>query len=144
MAPVDNQVESRLAEHGARYTSGRRVVVEALAAADGPRSAAELSEDLDGRVPLSSLYRSLSVLEETGVVTPHFGTRGMTRYELGEWLSGHHHHFVCVDCGTVEDLEVAPDIESEVEALVRSIGAARGFHPTGHALEIEGRCEACA
>ncbi len=119
-------------------------MVDALAAADGPRSAAELSEDLDGRVPLSSLYRSLSVLEETGVVTPHFGTRGMTRYELGEWLSGHHHHFVCVDCGTVEDLEVTPDIESEVEALVRSIGSARGFHPTGHALEIEGRCEACA
>jgi Fur family ferric uptake transcriptional regulator len=144
MASIDKQVESRLTDRGIRYTGGRREVVAALAVAGGPRSAGELLDDLDGRVPLSSLYRSLAVLEDAGIVIPHLGIRGLTRYELGEWLSGHHHHLVCIDCGTVEDLEVPPAIESEVEALVASLGAGRGFRPTGHALEIEGHCERCA
>jgi Fe2+ or Zn2+ uptake regulation protein len=119
-------------------------VVEALAGADGPRSAAELTEDLGPGVPLSSLYRSLALLEEAGVVTPHFGARGVTRYELAEWLTGHHHHLVCLDCGTVEDVALPRTYEESVEELVEGIGALSSFTPLSHALEIEGRCSRCA
>ncbi|MCI0543263.1 MAG: transcriptional repressor, partial [Actinobacteria bacterium] len=85
-----NQIADRLAEREVRYTRGRRTLITALSKADGPRSAAELQGDLD--IPLSSIYRSLAVLEEAGVLDPHFGQRGVTRYELAEWLRGHHHH----------------------------------------------------
>ncbi len=50
-------------------------VVHALAAAAGPRSAAELNTDIGATVPLSSLYRTLAVLEETNIIAPHFGAR---------------------------------------------------------------------
>ncbi len=141
---TDREIEKRLAAHAARYTRGRRAVVAALARSDGPRSAAELSVDLGPAVPVSSLYRSLTVLEEAGVVVPHFGARGLTRYELAEWLQGHHHHLICIDCGSVEDVEVPASYESQVEDLVVGISATAAFTPRSHALEIEGRCARCA
>ena len=112
---IDRDVEKRLDESDVRYTRGRRAVVAALAATDGPLSAAELHRGLGDAVPLSSLYRSLAVLEEVGIVVPHYGAKNLTRYELAEWITGHHHHLVCVDCGTVEDVDVPPDYENEVQ-----------------------------
>lgn len=141
---LDRQVEHRLGESQVRYTRGRRAVIRALAAADGPRSAADLHAQIHHEVPLSSLYRSLTVLEEAGVVAPHYSTKGITRYELAEWLAGHHHHLVCLDCGTVEDIEIDRPLEAALESIVADIGAAISFDPSNHALEIEGRCARCA
>jgi Fur family ferric uptake transcriptional regulator len=141
---VDREVEQRLRSRHVRYTQGRRAVVAALAQSDGPRSAAELHAAIGPAVPLSSLYRSLAVLEEAGIVVPHFATKGLTRYELAEWLAGHHHHLVCVDCGTVEDFEVPHAYEAKVRELVDVIAATESFTAVGHTLEIEGRCSSCA
>lgn len=140
---LDRQVERHLRDHDVRYTQGRRTVVHALADADGPRSAAELNDELGPAVPLSSLYRTLAVLEESGVVAPHFASKGLTRYELAEWLTGHHHHLVCTECGTVEDVEVPPEVERQVRAIVDQIAGLASFAPTNHALEIDGRCTRC-
>lgn len=137
-------VEARLGERGVRLTPGRRAVIAALAEAEGPRSAGELHRVMDREVPLSSLYRSLSVLEDAGVVAPHLGAKGLTRYELAEWLIGHHHHLVCVECGAVEDVEVPEGVESVVEGIIAGIAEAAGFEPAGHVIEIEGRCAGCA
>lgn len=143
MSNLERQVQQRLDEKAIRYTGGRRQVVNALAGADGPRSTAELHLDLDQAVPLSSLYRSLAVLEEAGIVTPHFSSQG-TRYELAEWLMGHHHHLVCLNCGMVEDIEVTDSIENELLAIVSNVGSRSKFTPTDHSLEIEGVCASCA
>lgn len=140
---LDRQVELRLIEHDVRLTRGRRAVVETMAAASGPMSAAELSDELGTEVPLSSLYRTLGILEEAGVAVHHLGAKGLTRYELAEWLTGHHHHLVCVDCGSVADVEIPEDKERSVRELVSAIAAQARFSPTDHALEIEGRCAAC-
>jgi Fur family ferric uptake transcriptional regulator len=141
---LDRQVEQRLREHDIRFTKGRRAVVAALADATGPRSAAELSEQLGPAVPLSSIYRTLAVLEEAGVLAPHLGAKGLTRFELAEWLAGHHHHLVCIDCGSVADVDIPAGQEESVRSLVTQIAALASFAPTDHALEIEGRCSRCA
>ena len=137
-----NEISQRLSERDVRYTRGRHTVVTALARSEGPRTASELHAEL--RLPLSSIYRSLAVLEEAGVLEPHFGQRGLTRYELAEWLGGHHHHLVCVECGAVDDIELPETYESKVSELVEGIGSLAGFTPLSHALEIEGRCTRCA
>lgn len=141
---VDREVAKRLAEHEVRYTRGRQRVVAALAGAGGPRSAAELYADLAQELPLSSIYRSLSILEDAGVLAPHHSTKGLTRYELAEWLRGHHHHLVCLDCGSVEDIDVANRHETQVDQIVHEISEAASFTAVNHALEIEGRCARCA
>ena len=133
-----------MAESQVRFTKGRRVVIQALFDADGPKSAAELSEVIGSAVPVSSLYRTLAVLEEAGVLAPHYSSPGLTRYELAEWLSGHHHHLVCIDCGQVEDLPVDDTTEDQLRALVSTVAESVSFSETNHALEIEGRCAKCA
>lgn len=144
MANTEQLVLQRLTESGVRYSSGRRAVIQALSTADGPRTAAELHRDVAEDVPLSSLYRSLSVLTETGVVATHHGSIGVTRYELAEWLTGHHHHLVCLSCGAVDDITPPPDLEADLESVVTSLTVAGRFSPRGHALEIEGFCSECA
>jgi Fe2+ or Zn2+ uptake regulation protein len=136
-------VEEKLAESGVRYTGGRRKVVAALERAGGPLSAAEIHEVLKGNVPASSVYRTLAVLEEAGVIEPHHGARGLTRYEMAEWLAGHHHHLVCIECGAVEDIELPDGLERELEELVREVSRHSSFVSTGHSLEVDGRCTGC-
>ena len=140
---LDREVEQRLRERDVRYTKGRRAVVNSLGASAGPMSAAELHDAIGDAVPLSSLYRTLAVLEEAEIVVPHFGARAVTRYELAEWITGHHHHLVCVVCGTVEDVDVPASHEAEVNDVVAKIAALASFHPTNHVLEIEGKCRQC-
>ncbi|MGH8914297.1 MAG: Fur family transcriptional regulator [Acidimicrobiia bacterium] len=144
MSIQEKQVEDRLSASGVRYTGGRRQVVAALQRADGPMSAAELYRDLDGEVPGSSVYRTLAVLEEAGVVEPHHGAKGVTRYEIAEWLAGHHHHLVCSNCGAVEDIELPSDMETQLERLVGRVSGMSRFSASGHALEVDGRCSRCS
>lgn len=139
---LEKQIEHRLSEHEVRFTTGRRAVIEQLATAEGPLSASELHSMLSPAIPLSSLYRTLTVLEETGVLMTHFG-QGVTRYELAEWLTGHHHHLICIECGTVEDVELGQTMEHKVDDVVATITAGLGFNPIDHTLEIEGRCARC-
>jgi Fur family ferric uptake transcriptional regulator len=141
---LDREVVNRLSEHDVRYTRGRQTVVKTLALAEGPLSAAELHEAAEAALPLSSIYRSLAILEEIGVLAPHHGAKGLTRYELAEWLKGHHHHLVCIDCGAVEDVTVNDHHESQVGQVVEDISSKASFTPFNHALEIEGRCVRCA
>jgi Fur family ferric uptake transcriptional regulator len=140
---LEKQIANRLQERDIRLTKGRRTIVRSLGLADGPRSASDLYESIGDSVPLSSIYRTLAVLEDAGVVSPHYSTKGITRYELAEWLMGHHHHIVCVECGQVEDIEIDDEIEAELESLVARIGNEVPFSPQDHALEIEGQCSRC-
>ena len=140
---VDREVEKRLRDHDVRYTAGRRAVVSALATSDGPRSASEIHRELGDSVPLSSLYRSLAVLEDAGVVVPHYGAKSLSRYELAEWLAGHHHHVICIECGVVEDIAIPEPYETKVRKIVEDISGLVSFTPVDHALEIEGRCSRC-
>ena len=141
---LDRQVAERLSSEGVRYTAGRRVVVEALRVATGPQSAAELQFAMGSSLPLSSLYRTLMVLEEAGVSVAHFSTKGVARYEMAEWLSGHHHHLVCIVCGQVEDIEMAAGQEQMLHQMVIGVAGGLGFSVAGHALEIQGQCRDCS
>lgn len=107
----------------------------------GPESAAELHRRMD--VPLSSLYRSLTVLDEAGVLVKHHDADGLARFELAEWLSGHHHHLVCINCGAVEDVELSDRNEKELQRLASTMATGAGYELTGHNLEVEGVCEEC-
>jgi Fe2+ or Zn2+ uptake regulation protein len=136
-------VEQTLTERGIRFTGGRRLVVDGLQRAGGPRSAAELHVDLGGTVPVSSVYRTLAVLAEAGVVEPHHSSKGVTRYEMAEWLAGHHHHLICLECGSVEDFELPGGLEEELERLVGRVSDLSSFTASGHALEVAGLCSKC-
>lgn len=143
MQHLEHAVEQRLAAEGVRLTRGRQATVQAIANAGGPRTAAEIQVELGDSLPLSSLYRSLSVLTDSGVLVAQHDSGGIMRFELAEWLAGHHHHFVCVSCGTAVDVTPNPEQERAIERLIEEMASANGFAVTGHRFEIEGRCRSC-
>ena len=140
---IDETIRVYLAEKGIRYTGGRRAVVRALQIAAGPQSAAHLHQRLRRAIPLSSLYRSLAMLEEAGLLALHHGQGKVARYELAEWLSGHHHHLVCLECGAMGDFELEDKAEGQLLDLVATAGRKAGYQVRGHSLEVEGLCGSC-
>ncbi|MCH7584014.1 MAG: transcriptional repressor [Acidobacteria bacterium] len=143
MSQIVDQIADRLGAD-IRLTRGRREVVDALTRARGPLSAAEIHLSLDGGVPLSSIYRTLTVLTDAEVVALHRSRDGVTRYELAEPLQHHHHHLVCVECGRIEDVQFDEPAEIVVHEIVSRVASGRGFRAVSHTLEIEGSCERCS
>lgn len=136
-------VAVRMAEVDQRYTSGRRQLVDVLAGVPRPLTAAELVTAC-GSLPQSTVYRNLAVLAQAGVVHRVVGSDEFVRYELGEAVTGHHHHhLVCRRCGAVEDFAAPPALERRVGALMAEVGAAHGFQPESHRLDVLGTCADC-
>jgi len=134
---------NRLEARQVRFTPARRLVIETLDGSSGPQSAADLAATIDGTIPISSLYRTLSVLEETEVVERFPGQTGVARYELAEWLTGHHHHITCIECGATSDVAVPRDLEATVADIVSEVGRRFDFEVTGHRLDLHGVCSQC-
>jgi len=140
---AEQAVGVHLRSRGARFTAARRLVVRTLAVAAGPLGAADLHRAARRRIPLSSLYRTLAVLEEAGVLAREHHATGVARFELAEWLTGHHHHLVCASCGEVADVAVDPETERTITGLVEQVARGAGYRTTGHRIDIEGLCPAC-
>lgn len=146
MSAVDlhQSVSTQLREHGARYTKGRRALVEMLARVDRPITLPQLLAAGDG-IAQSSAYRNLAVLESAGVIERVVTSDEFARYELAERVTGrHHHHLVCEECGTVTDFRLDDDLERELDRGLSRISRREGFHEEQHRLDIMGRCRDCA
>ena len=125
-----------------RYTAGRRQLVTLLAGAGRPVSLPELIE-MAPSLPQSSTYRNLDVMERTGLVRRLATGSEHARFELAEPLLGHHHHLICVACGTVEDVRLDDDLEHLVDAALGTAAASVDFEPLHHSVDLHGRCANC-
>lgn len=137
---VDDLVE-RLRASGERVTTARRLVLAALLAAGHDHvSADQLAEEIrraNPEVNLSTVYRTLDVLEEAGlVIRAGVGKGSVTTYHL---VDDPHHHAVCDTCGVVIDLPA-----SSFDAVVRRLAREHGFVARPSHLTIGGRCSSCS
>lgn len=140
---LERLVRIRLGERDIRFTASREQVLRLVETAAGPRSAAELQQLAGDGLPLSTLYRTLVVLSDAGILDRSHGPDGVAMFELAEWLRGHHHHFVCISCGKVEDVEVGAGDERALGDLADRIAGSHGFTAIGHRIDIEGLCARC-
>jgi Fe2+ or Zn2+ uptake regulation protein len=125
-----------------QYTRGRRALVNLLATAGRPLSIPEVLAQ-DTKVPQSSVYRNLAVLEQAGVVNKVMATDEFSRFELTEELTSHHHHLVCVSCGSVDDYTVSPRLEKTMARTIDEVTAETGFRIQSHRIDLLGRCARC-
>ena len=90
----------------------------------------------DINIGIATVYRTLTLLEESKIVSSiSFGIQGK-KYELG--LKKHHDHLICTKCGDI--IEFYDDtIEKRQEAIAEKFN----FKMTGHTMKIEGICEDC-
>ena len=133
-------VDDRLRQRGLRWTPQRATVVEVLAASDGHITGGELIERCRVRDPAttpSTVYRTLDVLEELGVVRHGHGVDG--REEFHVLPSGQHGHLVCSSCGSSSEID-----ERRGEAVAAVLRSGDGFElDVGH-VTLVGRCRRCA
>ena len=132
-------VRGRLRARGLRWTPQRRVLVEVLARVDGHVTGAELVEGcraIDPATTPSTVYRTLDVLEELGLVSHSHGLEG--RQEFHVRPVDDHGHLVCTACGRSWELAA-----HEVAPLVGGLRESRGFEVAVDHLSIEGRCASC-
>ena len=134
-------IPDRLRARGLRWTPQRRVLVEVLSHTDGHVTGAELVERcraLDpGTIP-STVYRTLDVLEELGVLSHSHGVDG--REEFHVLPAAEHGHLYCRGCGHEWDLQADDPC---VTASVDAFASQRGFAVDITHLTLIGRCAAC-
>ena len=128
-----------LQEKGYRITPQRMMVVEALHSVDQHISAEEIYAQVRARYPyanISTVYRTLELLKELGLVTEIALGDGRIRYHPAE--KGHHHHLVCHKCGRIIDLP-----ESALLPLEETLSRDYQFRPDLKHLAIFGLCADC-
>lgn len=127
-----------LKENGYSVTRARIFVCELLWRKE-PQSMHDLVEQLDGKIDRASLYRTVQLFEQLGIV--HRVYMGWKyKVELSDMLAHHHHHVSCMECG-----RVVPMVEEHhIEHLIKAIAARYDFVPVSHQLEIQGLCKKCS
>ncbi|MGZ3641148.1 MAG: Fur family transcriptional regulator [Candidatus Limnocylindrales bacterium] len=132
-------VRERLRARGLRWTPQRRTLLEVLERADGHVTGAELVErcrEVDPTTIPSTVYRTLDVLEELGVVRHHHGADGREEFHVRPLVA--HGHLHCRACGRSWELDGA-----EAQPLIERLAEARGFDVDLTHLAVSGTCAAC-
>lgn len=134
------ELTERLRRKLRKVTGPRQAILNSLRGFHGPLTIKEIHEQLGpGNCDLATIYRSMHLLEEMGMVKRfEFGT-GAARFELlDEGDDGHHHHLVCTRCSDVVELE-----ECFPNELEKRIATQNGFKAVTHKLEFFGVCPRC-
>jgi len=139
---VFEEVMARLRGADQRFTPARRELVTTLLAAAGPLSITEILAVTE-KIPQSSIYRNLAVLESAGVVARIMSTDEFARFELAEALIGHHHHLLCQVCGAMSDVTIPHEIETQLDTTLNKLAIANGFALEHHRLDLVGKCSKC-
>jgi Fur family transcriptional regulator, ferric uptake regulator len=132
-------IREQLRARGLRWTPQRRALIEVLLQSDGHVTGAELVDRCRAADPTtvpSTVYRTLDVLEELGVVRHAHGVDG--REEFHVFPATDHGHLYCTNCHGA--WEVGPD---EAGPLLDAIERARGFRVQLSHLSIAGLCSEC-
>src|SRR5438046_10347682 len=130
--------DEQLRARGYRVTPQRQLVLEAVARLDHatPEEIGAQVQQTARGVNISTIYRTLELLEQIGMVThTHLG-HGAPTYHLA--TDADHVHLVCRECGVIA--ETTPDI---VEQVVDRLVAEEGFAADVRHLAIFGTCRAC-
>lgn len=125
---------ARCEARGLRMTDQRRIVARVVGEAEDHPDVEELyarASAIDPKISLATVYRSVKLFEEAGILEKlEFGD-GRARYEDAE--RDHHDHLIDVNTG-----EVIEFVDPEIEALQEKIAARLGFRLIGHRLELLG------
>ncbi len=129
-----NRIARLCAERGLRMTGQRRTITEVLSnAADHPNveEVHARANRIDTRISLSTVYRTVRLLEQKGILARHEFGEGRRRYE--EARGEHHDHLIDVDGGQVIEFR-----SEEIEKLQERVARELGFKLVGHRLELYG------
>lgn len=132
-------IRRTLEQNGHRLTAARQSILNVLVSSDGHVTADELVElvrEQNPKVGRMTVYRTLDLLSELGLVRPIYQGTGAAHYVLMQ--NGHHHHLICSRCARVVEFD-----DCLLERLEETIGGRFNFQMQGHLVELYGLCPNC-
>ena len=129
-----DRIEKLCIEKGLRMTDQRRVVARILSAAKDHPDVEELhrrAHRLDPHISIATVYRTVKLFEDAGIIERHDFRDGRSRYE--EAPHQHHDHLIDMRSGKVVEF-----VDEEIEALQAAIAKRLGFKLVDHRLELYG------
>jgi Fur family ferric uptake transcriptional regulator len=127
-----SRIERACIDKGLKMTDQRRVIAEVLSDAHDHPDVEEVyrrSSERDEHISLATVYRTVRLFEDSGIIESHDFGGGRTRYEAAS--EGHHDHLIDVQSG-----EVIEFFDEELEALQEKIAKRLGYRLVDHKLEL--------
>ncbi|MFC5586746.1 Fur family transcriptional regulator [Nitratireductor kimnyeongensis] len=127
--------EKELRRAGVRITRPRKIILRILTETDDHPDAMEIfqrASAIDPSISLSTVYRTMKLLEEMGAIHRHAFEGGRARFEQAD--GEHHDHLIDIDTGDVIEFH-----SDRIEALQEEIARALGYDIVHHRLELYGR-----
>jgi Fur family transcriptional regulator, ferric uptake regulator len=132
---MESRIERLCIERGLKMTGQRRVIARVLSDSSDHPDVEELyrrAAALDSHISIATVYRTVRLLEENGILERRDFGGGRARYEPTE--HGHHYHLIDVETGKVIEFQ-----DAEHEQLMQAIAARLGFDLVSLRLELFGR-----
>lgn len=129
-----SRIEKLCQDNGLRLTEQRRVIARILSEADDHPDAEELhrrATEVDRNISLATVYRTVKLFEESGIIERHDFRDGRSRFE--EATDDHHDHLIDVRSGDVIEF-----VNEEIERLQVEIARKLGYKLVDHRLELYG------
>ena len=134
-------MEEFIRQKGLRYTPQREEILKTFLSVEKHLSTEELYRIVkkkDPNIGYVTVYRTMKLLEETGLCDEVDFGDGISRFEH-RYGHGHHDHLVCVKCGSYTEV-----VKPKLEELQEKLAQAKHFTPLRHKLQIFGTCSKCS
>ena len=131
---MENDIENKCVKKGVRLTEQRKLVAKVMSESDNHPDVDELHKrvnKLDSKISIATVYRTVKLFEESGILAKHEFKGGKARYE--ELNEGHHDHLIDVRSG-----EIIEFVDEEIEKLQKKVAEKYGYDLVDHKLELYG------
>jgi len=129
-----NKIEEKCISKGVRLTDQRRIIAEAMSTSSDHPDVDELHKrvnKIDKKISIATVYRTVKLFEEFGIVEKHDFKGGKARYE--ESPEEHHDHLIDINSG-----EIIEFVDKEIEILQIKVAKKLGYKLVDHKLELYG------
>ena len=131
---MSETIEQKCIAKGVKLTDQRRVIAQVMSESTDHPDVDELYNrvsKIDPKISIATVYRTVKLFEETGILTKHEFKGGKARYE--ELHEGHHDHLIDIKTG-----EIIEFVDEEIEKLQKKVAEKHGYNLVDHKLELYG------
>ena len=131
---MSETIEQKCIAKGVKLTDQRKVIAQVMSESSDHPDVDELYNrvsKIDPKISIATVYRTVKLFEETGILTKHEFKGGKARYE--ELSESHHDHLIDVKTG-----EIIEFVDEEIEKLQKKVAEKYGYTLVDHKLELYG------
>ena len=131
---MSETIEQKCITKGVKLTDQRKIIAKVMSMSQDHPDVNELHirvSKIDTKISIATVYRTVKLFEEAGIITKHDFKGGKARYE--EINEGHHDHLIDINTG-----EIVEFVDDEIEKLQKKVAEKHGYDLVDHKLELYG------